>query len=336
MSRSMRFLSVFSFLLTGWLILAEPAKAMTRYTFENVIIPGFEGVVIHPSQGNYFGITGINDSGAMSGSYFRNSGPYHGFLLRNGALRTIDFPGATTTGVHGITTSHLFWGTAYPPSGNFLQFLGNRQGDLEPVSFPMQYGQIGGVNDSGLIAATTYSQENGFVGVPILIRNGSVDWLDIPDLPTGTGNFWLTGLNNRGVVIGHAYDENTLPLAFLFHRGTTIALAPPDRSEEDYFTLATGINDHNQVVGTYTHPELGGLGFLFDRGTYTKIKYPDPTPPPGFPTDGEWIVLTDTQPSDINNRGQIVGQWQALFLNFTHGVTATLYGSFQATPSSRH
>lgn len=37
---------------------------------------------------------GINDRGDIVGIYFDNTGPLHGFLQKNGALTTIDVPGA--------------------------------------------------------------------------------------------------------------------------------------------------------------------------------------------------------------------------------------------------
>ena len=310
--------------------LVVPTRAHSSYTFENVVIPGFDGVVDHPSLGNYFFIDGISDNGTLSGGYFLNYGAYHGFILRNGSLQTVDFPGARATALRKVTASGAFWGRAFDSGFNHFDFIGDQKGNLTPVQFPMQFGQLGGINDSGVIAASTYSEENGYFGVPILIQNGLVTWLDIR---LGRGDVWLTGINDRGTVVGFAYDENVFTRAFVFDGQTAMPLEPPDRSQEYYWTSASGLNDRNQVVGVYEHPELGSQGFLYDRGEYTTIKYPDPDPPRGFPTEGEWEVSTYTYPNGINNRGQIVGQWEAFFINFSVGATVTLYGSIVATPS---
>ena len=79
--------------------------------------------------------------------------------------------------------------------------------------------------------------------------------------------------------------------------------------------FATGINDLGQIVGYYGY---SGIGFLYSDGAYTAVSYPAKTflVPPGTiatPTN-PGILIADhadiTEPTAINDSGQIVGWWE--------------------------
>ncbi len=108
----------------------------------------------------------------------------HGYLLRSGEVQTVDFPGALSTGLGWLNASGIFAGRAFfpdlPNRANWVEFVGDRKGNLTPIQFPLELEVVGGINASGVIAATTYSEANGYTGVPILIKDGVVTWLDTP------------------------------------------------------------------------------------------------------------------------------------------------------------
>jgi len=106
---------------------------------------------------------------------------------------------------------------------------------------------------------------------------------DVPD-STGTD---VSGINNRGDIIGVFFDAQTRPRPFVFTQGafTTLDIAAG-------IVGPLGINDRGQIVG-FTEMNIEFQGFIWDRGTATQI-----TVPSGANT---------TYFHGINNRGQIVG-----------------------------
>jgi probable HAF family extracellular repeat protein len=124
-------------------------------------------------------------------------------------------------------------------------------------------------------------------------------------LPDVSGALQTTHLrnNNRGQVVGaYADDADGTPRlrGFLMEKRRLTRIDVPGA----VITLPLGINDQGQVVGGWVGPdatvnpvtgETGPVhGFLWDRGRYTKFDVPG---------------ATTTGPYEINNRGQIVGNY---------------------------
>lgn len=67
-------------------------------------------------------VGGINNSGAVVGTYADGSNKTHGFLFSNGVFSNIDFPGATATEVTGINDQGQIVGSAQVGEGteNFM------------------------------------------------------------------------------------------------------------------------------------------------------------------------------------------------------------------------
>jgi len=102
--------------------------------------------------------------------------------------------------------------------------------------------------------------------------------------------------------------ENAVREGYLY---TFADLSFPSASQD----FATGINDLGQIVGYYGY---SGIGFLYSDGAYTAVSYPAKTflVPPGTiatPTN-PGILIADhadiTEPTAINDSGQIVGWWE--------------------------
>ena len=100
-------------------------------------------------------ITGINNAGAISGYYQDKVGSTHGFVLTQGHLKTLTFPGASGTWVYGLN--------------NVGQVVG--------------YYTLGIYQASGFV----WSESTGFVTV---------------DDPSGMGPTAITGINDKGVIVG--------------------------------------------------------------------------------------------------------------------------------------
>jgi uncharacterized membrane protein len=124
----------------------------------------------------------------------------------------------------------------------------------------------------------------------------------LPDVPAALQTIHLRN-NNRGEIAGlYVDDSDGTPRVrgFLMRKGRVTSIDVPGAMA----TVPVGINDHGQVVGAWAAPdatvnpvngELGPThGFLWDRGRFKKFDIPG---------------ATTTAPYEINNRGQIVGNY---------------------------
>src|SRR4051794_19255223 len=112
-------------------------QSRADYIFTTIDVPGAGGT----------SITGINNSGQMSGTYTDpRSGTAHGFLLSGGVFTPIDAPGATSTSLSGINASGQIVGFT-----DTYSFLLSR-GVFTTIDAPGATGTIAyGINDAGQI-----------------------------------------------------------------------------------------------------------------------------------------------------------------------------------------
>lgn len=138
-------------------------------------------------------------------------------------------------------------------------------------------------------------------------------------------------VNNQGNITGSFFDGIHMR-GFMKRRGTDLAVSVPGSD----LTEATGINDLNQVVGDFRDSNGRFHSFVFENGNYRSIDVPFTTIPDsgasginnfgktvgcyslcsrGFLFDLRNSVFTlidvpgalVTQPSDINDHGNVVG-----------------------------
>jgi uncharacterized membrane protein len=175
---------------------------------------------------------GINSAGDIVGTYVEkkndpidgnNDGKTHGFLLRGGIFRTIDFPDAHYTEAWRINDCGQVVGR-YKKNGNFHVFLLNlASGEFTSIDFPGasetaggDFTQMGGLNNHG-------------------------------DIASGYCNAGNCELDSVGAIHG-----------FLLKRDSFTSLDVPGAAA----TIAFGMNDHDQIVGGYTDANLQVHAFL--------------------------------------------------------------------------
>jgi probable HAF family extracellular repeat protein len=227
---------------------------------------------------------GINDSGAIVGSYSEPFGE-HGFLLRDGVFTPIDFPGTLDTIAFGINARGDIVGR-YEAAGRFHGFL-LRNGKFSTLDAPCSNvvdTLALGINDEGQIVGLCYT-DNGNGQHGFLLDRGNYSIIDVP----GSQGTAALGINSRGQIVGY-YGKDGLIRGFIKERGAfaTIPFASPGDAE----SIANGINNRGQVAA-------GGL--IFYRGVLT------PFEPPGAP---------GANALGINARGQIVGIYGSDELSF--------------------
>ena len=138
-----------------------------------------------------------------------------------------------------------------------------------------------------------------------LLKRGCYTRFDAPDAVVQTVPF---GINNRGVIVGKFTTADGVDHGFRRDaRGRFTRIDVPGAKG----TNATKINNRGQIVGVYsdTSPDLGDRpdsdptaptfklrGFLLDRhGRFTRLDFPG---------------SRSSQARSINDRGQVVGEYQ--------------------------
>jgi len=201
-----------------------------------------------------------NDRGDVVGQFTGNDGFVHGFLLSDGVVTTLDFPGASDTYAFGINESGTvvgYW-DLLDAGGNVLVYHGFifKDGGFAEVNFPGSgdtaalginaRGDIVGVWDSGVTSPTGH----GFV----CSQKGDCSSFDVP----GATITQADDINAQGQIVGTYIDSGGAQHAFLDDGGNFASFDFPGARA----TAAWGINSAGQIVGTYRNAGNVPHGFL--------------------------------------------------------------------------
>jgi len=253
----------------------------------------------------------INPSGDIVGRYTDAVRKNHGYLLSQGSLTTIDFPGSdvTFTGAIGINPQRDIVGRYRTTDGKFHGYL---LSGAEFTSFDFgakTFTSANGINPRGDIVGQ-YTDATGIHG--FLLSGGEVTSVDFPDYMQTVA--W--SINPAGEIAGRYRDKSGNFHAFLLSAGafTSIDFPLAFWTTTNIFAWV-GINSRGDIVSTYCDklpsarpscdpsfvgglpvvpPESFGLihGFLLRNGEFTPIDFPD---------------ATVTIATGISPRGDIVG-----------------------------
>jgi hypothetical protein len=215
---------------------------------------------------------GVNNSGAVVGSFYTTTGPTindgaeHGFLYTNGNYSTftqLDVPGAESTAAYGISNDGIVVGQAIESSGD-----------------------LGFTYDISTQQYATFT---------------------LRGLPTGA-SFIPFGINDAGEVVGTYSNPGDEFSVFLYTLGASSFTILPENPAAAVGpfegTFGTGINDLGDLAGTYTVDGslgFGALPFAYLLGQYVNFSV-------GLPSD----PFVDNSGADgINNLGDIVGVYSS-------------------------
>ncbi|MDG4551172.1 MAG: hypothetical protein P9F19_17525 [Candidatus Contendobacter sp.] len=266
------------FLFAGLAVLDAQAAS---YRFTTLDAPG--AFYTHPRS--------INASGQVTGYYYDDVRDY-GFVYSGGTFTTLDAPGATKTFAYSINASGQVTGFYQDVSDRNHGFVYSN-GTFTILNAPgaIETSAIS-INDSGQVTGYYWdgSGTHGFV-----YSNGTFTTFDTPD----HAFIQPTSINASGQVTGY-YTTSVMPRltnGFVYSGSAFKPLDIPGQGLGS--TLAASINDSGQVTGSYCNVvDKGGChgshGFVYSGDTFTTFDVPD---------------ATHTEPSSINNGGQVAGYY---------------------------
>jgi probable HAF family extracellular repeat protein len=208
----------------------------------------------------------VNDRGDVVGEVC-DSVACHGFLLRNGVLTILDYPGAADTVAWGINNSGeiVGWWDVYDSSGNLYEHgFRWKDGNFSELTFPGSGDTYAiGNNDLDVVvggwdSGPTTTSEQGYA-----YWRGW--WFSIeapfPDVAYTQPN----DINDFGLIVGEEYTpaewEAYLGHGFLAFGRQYIQLNFPDAAG----TTAWGINSFGEMVGNWFDSNGGTHGWVVRR-----------------------------------------------------------------------
>jgi uncharacterized membrane protein len=172
-----------------------------------------------PPGGGFAGADGphINDAGAIVGSFNEQTDfAGRGYLYNNGVFTTINFPGATSTGVGGINDAGEIVGQYTDSGGTSHVFLDNN-GVFTTMDINIPGGGtffLTGINNAGEIVG--YYQDDSAVWHGFVDNNGDLITIDAPGaFPSVGGGTYTGGINNAGQVVGYYFGNDHVEHGFL-------------------------------------------------------------------------------------------------------------------------
>jgi probable HAF family extracellular repeat protein len=225
----------------------------------------------------------------------------HGFVRDGDVFTTIDAPGVGSFAVaFGIDNRGRTVGGYADDRGRLHGFLKDKEA-FTVIDFPGARGTVAfKINDSGQIVGA-YGTERNIPATELpygfLLDNGIFTPIDVP----GAVETRPYGINNVGQIVGEYVDQEGRSHGFLLDNGVFTTIDAPDSTS----TFAIDIDDSGRIVGRSLNnaSPIGPIrGFLRDaQGVFLPIDAPAAPPPPGRPE------LPTTQPSGLNNLGQVTG-----------------------------
>jgi probable HAF family extracellular repeat protein len=211
---------------------------------------------------NSTAIYGVNNLGAMVGSYVTKDGVRHGFRLSGGKLKRIDDPNGTDTYCFAINDAGAIVGY-YTTSGHsaqaFLYFKGQFS-DIGPAGSTGS--QALGINKNGDINGN-FGDSKGSHG--FLLKGGNYTTLDVPNAAFTLGG----GINDADLMTEVWIDSSSHAESSLYN-GTYKTIDVPGKTDSS----AGAINNLRDIVYSWEGSNDTYGGALRLAGKFYKFHVP--------------------------------------------------------------
>jgi len=296
-----------AFLLSLACVVTAGAQSLIDLQSNGAVVQTAHLITFDGPGANQTYVSGVNNSGTVTGFYADNSGD-HGFLRGlAGAFLTFDIHNAQSIYPDSINSGSAVAGNY--TGANQHAFMRTPDGAIElfdlPGSLPSSSGNPLAINDSGFIAGAYFdgTTMHGF------IRSAGGRLLTI-DYPASTYTY-ATDINNNGVVTGIWDDASYNQHGFLRTAdGQWTSFDVPGNSFSPFFPPALSVNDNGGVTGSYF--QGSAHGFTWQAGS----------PLVTFDVPGS----SGTTPVAINANGAVAGSYQDASFNY-HGFVRTSAGT---------
>jgi hypothetical protein len=251
---------------------AADASASSEYKFITIVNQGA------PNTQPY----GVSNARLVTGYYQDASSNYHGFVWQDGALQTVDYPGAAYTYLYAVNNLGVaigYYGAGgdtehavmYSVSGGTWTALPDVPGYSENEGY--------GINDAGFVVGNAYQGST----------NVNVAWTWNPNTSAysffsepGAAQYgtFPSGINDKGQVVGSfcttepCYDASFELFGFLKEGAAYSTIQAPGAPG----TYVSAINNSGTMVGQWQDFAYAAQGFvLTSSGLFTTVDYPGPT-----------------------------------------------------------
>ena len=236
-------------------VAAETPTATLTFKFKTIKVAGAQSAAIY----------GVNNNGAMVGSYVDSSGVRHGFKrLSTGKVIPIDDPKGTDTYCFAINKTGAIVGY-YATSSHTAQafrYVNGKFTDIGPAGSTGS--QATGINDHGDISGN-FGDSKGSHG--FLLKGGKYYTQDVPGAQATLGG----GINNAGVMTEVWLDSSFNSESSLYNGKTYKTINIPGEADSD----AAAINNLNDIVYSWEGATDTYGGALRHLGKLYKFHVPN-------------------------------------------------------------
>ncbi len=275
MFRNMTYCMLSGLILTAWSSTLSAAQTASTCTFQKVKI-----------QTDYTLVFGINNVGAIVGTYNPTSGSQAAFIRKSGVVTTIYYPGAAMTSGYGINDNGAIVGSYVMPgigSPNYgFQWT---NGTFVNLSFPGSISTSAtGINKTGQVVGSYQDSKGIFHGFKYV--GGKYTTINYPN----ASSTLLSTINNNNEIAGAYTDGSNVEHGFTLQNGKFTTIDYPGGAN----TIVSQVNDNGVIAGTYYDSAYSTWdGFVQVSGNFTVISDP--------------AASTETALNGINDANVLVG-----------------------------